>query len=84
MLTAYRGSNSAGRRIARDKMSSSTSSGRRRIGGRVEVVDLMILLDDLIDSNRRGTTYPTREDMMLVVLSMDLKIFVCWTRYAWS
>lgn len=84
MLTAYRGSNSAGRRIARDKMSSSTSSGRRRIGGKIEVVDLMMLSDDLIDSNRRGTTYPAREDMVLVVLSMDLKIFVCWTRYAWS
>ena len=76
MLTAYRGSNSAGRRIARDKMSSSTSSGRRRIGGRVEVVDLIILLDYLIDSNRRETTYPTREDMVLAVVSMDLKIFV--------
>ena len=40
------------------------------------MVYLMILLDDLIDSNRRGMTYPTREDMVLVVLSMDLKIFV--------
>jgi hypothetical protein len=77
MLTAYRGSDSAGRRIARDEMSSSTSSGRRRIGGRVEVVDLMMLLDDLIDSNRRGTTYPTRENMVLALLSMDVKIFVC-------